>query len=164
MYSISDAALALKNANKSNKQPDAKKIVLAFCPLIEKTTQPHPSGNGTMVTYQEGAQEWMHVPFRQWGTQIEGGLNFKIRQDLLRHRSIFCHALLVMISNTCLMRLLGVAGGLEEAGTFGEVLASVCWSLNAIRILSVFKQKRSGIVRMGGDDCHGELGIMYCRK
>ncbi len=52
MYSISDAALALKNANKSNKQPGPEKVVLALCPLIEKTTQPHPSGNGTMVTYQ----------------------------------------------------------------------------------------------------------------
>jgi hypothetical protein len=52
MYSISDAALALKNANKSNKHPGPEKVVLALCPLIEKTTQPHPSGNGTMVTYQ----------------------------------------------------------------------------------------------------------------
>jgi hypothetical protein len=52
MHYISDAALALKNANKSNKQPDAKKIVLALCPLIEKATQPNPSGNTTMVTYQ----------------------------------------------------------------------------------------------------------------
>jgi hypothetical protein len=52
MYSIFDAALALKNSNKSNKQPDAKKIGLALCPLIEKTTQPHPSRNNIMVTYQ----------------------------------------------------------------------------------------------------------------
>jgi len=46
MFYLSDAASALKNSHTSKQIPGPGKIVLALCPFIEKTSQPHPSEKG----------------------------------------------------------------------------------------------------------------------
>jgi hypothetical protein len=54
--------------------------------------------------------------------------------------------------------------GLKKQELLGKYLHASVGASMPSGSCQLLKQKRSQIVRMGGDDCHGELGIKYCRK
>jgi hypothetical protein len=98
MFSLSDAALALKSAHKAQSKqiPGPGKIVLALCPFIEKTSQPHPSGKG-MVTYQI-----LRCPRRDACTLVTPGYSERGRikvQDKAGYTNPYKHILKCVFGN-----------------------------------------------------------------
>ncbi len=78
-----------------------EEIVLALCPLIEKATQPHPSGKG-MVPYQIGMcprKDTCSLVTLRYSERRR--IKFKYKTRYINPQKHFLHAPWAMITSTC---------------------------------------------------------------